>query len=80
VRHRVRVPSEASFCREDAEACLEKATAAGPPPATSLLFSTSLTADLIERLIHAYPSGFERASVGAHALEIVESIGPPPPL
>ncbi|HLM71726.1 MAG TPA: hypothetical protein VK459_03510, partial [Polyangiaceae bacterium] len=69
-------PSEASFCREDAEACLEKVTAAGPPPATSLLFSTSLTADLIERLIHAYPSGFERASVGAHALEIVESIGP----
>jgi hypothetical protein len=67
-------PTEASFCREDAEACLEKASP--PPPAAALLFSTSLTADLFERLIRAYPSCLERSDIASHALEIVASIGP----
>lgn len=72
-------PTEASFCREDAEACLEKCSAsarASLPSAASLLFSTNLTEGLIERLIHAYPSDLERASAGSHGFEMVETIGP----
>lgn len=83
-------PTEDAFCRDDAEACLDEiknkqiknkknikpSGLAELPAAASLLFSTNLNQDLIERLIRAYPSGFERAAAGSHALEIVESIGP----
>jgi hypothetical protein len=69
-------PTDASFCLDDAEACLKKTTAGGPPSAASLLFSTSLPAEILERLIRAYPSGFERAAIGSHAIEFVESLGP----
>lgn len=68
-------PTDVAFCREDAEACLERATAMGPAPGALLLVSTLLDAPLLRRLIAAYPSGPGRSDGVPQALEIVETLG-----